>query len=465
MSRGLVIDLFAGGGGASLALELALGRPVDVAVNHDPVAVAVHRLNHPETLHYQASVWEAKPDEVTGGRPVDVLWASPDCTHHSRAKGGKPRKRDRRVLADVVIRWAALVRPRLIFLENVSEFREWGPLNGEGQPCKKLAGIDFRRWVSSLERLGYAVEWRLLDASLYGAPTKRERLFIVARCDGQAIEWPAPTHGPGLLPLRAAAECIDWTIPCPSIFERKRPLAEKTLWRIAQGTRRFVLEAAAPFIVKVNHGGMDARVNALSDPLSTVTASRRGHALVAAFLNKHFKGVVGQEIGKPASTITARDHHSPTAVHLVKLRGDCHSASAAEPAPTITASGCHVGEVRAFLTKYYGQGVGQDLREPAHTITARHRLGLVTIAGANYQISDIGMRMLKPAELLRAQFGEYAARYSLEALKRCPRTKKRVRMVPIADSDKVRMVGNSVCPHVALALIKAQLRGAEEVAA
>ena len=459
---GLVIDLFAGGGGASLGLELALGRDVDVAINHDPVAIAVHKLNHPGARHLTASVWDAPPLEVTKGRPVELLWASPDCTHHSRAKGSKPLSRKRRFLADVVVRWAARAQPRIICLENVSEFRDWGPLNADGRPCKKLAGSDFQRWVKALERHGYRVEWRLLSAERYGAPTKRERLFVVARRDGAPITWPEPTHGPGLIPVKTAAEVIDWSLPCPSIFERARPLAEKTQWRIAEGLRRFVLEAEKPFVVEVcvstaaasmiqtgygERKGQRARCLDLGQPLGTVVACGQKHALVAAWLAKHYGGVVGQDLERPASTITGKDHHAVCAARI-------------EPEPA-----ARVEKVRAFLTKYYGQGVGQTLHEPAHTLTARHRLGLVTVHGRDYQIADIGMRMLEPHELLKAQFGEHAARYRMDAMKDCPRSTKNKKRVPITKADKVRLIGNSVCPHVARALVEAQMGVAVEVAA
>lgn len=482
---GLVVDLFAGGGGASKGIEAALGRPVDIAVNHSAVALAVHAANHPTTEHLVTDVWEVNPSEATKGLPVFSLWASPDCTHFSVAKGGKPRKQGIRSLAWVVVDWAREVRPRFIFLENVAEFRTWGPLDSEGMPIKARMGETFNQWRGALELLGYTVDFRVLDASQYGAPTKRRRLFLVARCDGQPIRWPAPTHGPGLLPVHTAAECIDWSLPCPSIFTRKRPLAEKTLWRIAQGIRRFVLESTSPFIVKVNHGKREARGEDISDPLSTVTATRRGHALVAptmvqtgygerhgqrpryldlheplgtvmgggakhalvsAFLAKHYGGVVGVPFdGRPLDTVTAQDHHSLAAVHLAKLRGDCHSAGLEEPVPTVTGGGTHLAEVRAFLTAYYGSEseAGQALTEPMRTITSRHRLGLVTVAGTEYHIADIGMRMLEPHELLRAQFGRFAEGYDLSAAK--------------TKAAKVRLIGNSVCPEVAEAVVSANV--------
>lgn len=483
---GMVIDLFAGGGGASVGIESALGRKVDVAINHSAVALAVHKANHPRTRHLEVDIWEAKPKQVTRGRHVELLWASPDCTHFSVAKGGKPRKQNIRSLAWAVIEWARDVRPDVICLENVQEFKGWGPLGEDGRPDKARMGRTFDLWRGRLEVLGYKVDYRVLDASLYGAPTKRRRLFLVARCDGLPIVWPEPTHGDGLQPLHTAAECIDWELACPSIFERERPLADKTLWRIAQGIRRFVLESAHPFIVKVNHGKRDHRTESITDPMTTVTAERRGHALVAptmvqtsygerkgqrprylnlhqplgtvvaqgqkhalvsAYLAKHFGGVVGIPLTGPTSTVTTQDHHALVAANLVKLRGECVGSPLDEPAPTITAGGNHIAEVRAFLTAYYGSdgspGHGQDPRQPMRTLTTKARLGLVTVSGIDYQIVDIGMRMLEPHELLRAQFGRFAEGYDLSAA--------------VTKTAKVRLIGNSVCPEVAEAVVAANL--------
>lgn len=484
--RGLVVDLFAGGGGASAGIEAALGRPVDLALNHDAVALAVHKANHPETRHLEADIWRVRPAEATRGRPVDLLWASPDCTHFSIAKGAKPRQQKIRSLAWAVVRWAAAVRPRVIILENVAEFRTWGPLAHDGRPVKGRMGATFIRWRRALQRLGYHLDFEVLDASLYGAPTRRRRLFVVARRDGAPILWPDATHGPGLRPLRTAGECIDWGLPCPSIFERDRPLADKTLWRIAQGLRRFVFDSPRPFIVEMTHSnrpasteaplgtittqhnrfnlvaptliqagygereGQAARVPGLDKPLGTVVACGRKHALVAAFLAKHFGGVVGTGLREPIGTVTARDHHSLTTATLLKLRGACHGADLAQPMPAITAGGMHVAEVRAFLTAFYGTdgtaGKGQRLDAPMRTLTARHRLGLVTVEGGDYQIADIGMRMLEPEELLRAQFGRFAAGYDLGAA--------------TTKAARVRLIGNSVCPEIAEAIVRANL-GAE----
>jgi DNA (cytosine-5)-methyltransferase 1 len=503
VSPGIIVDLFAGGGGASVGMEAATGRAVDVAINHDKIALAVHEANHPATEHFAVDVYEADPLKVTGGRHVMLLWASPDCTHFSAAKGGKPRDQKIRSLAWVVIDWARKVAPDVIMLENVAEFEGWGPLDSLGFPIKARMGETFREWKSQLEACGYKVDHRVIDSSLYGAPTRRRRLFLIARRDGMPIVWPAFTHGPGTdLALHTAAECIDWTLPCPSIFERKRPLAEKTLWRIAQGIRRFVLESASPFVVKVNHGGREARCENLELPLTTVTAARRGHGLVvptlvqtgygeregqrpryldihqplgtavaggqkhalcAAFLARHFGDpkrtdggggvVLGSELGEPMRTVTARDHHSLAAATLVKLRGTNNGAThtssdIGDPAPTITAGGnrggTHLAQVLAFLAVYYGEERGgQSLDEPMRTLTTKHRMGLVTVDGVDHQIVDVGFRMLQPHELLRAQFGRFAATYDISKA----RTK----------TKRVRLIGNSVPPEVVEQLVAANV--------
>lgn len=526
----LIIDNFAGGGGASMGIEDALGRSVDIAVNHDAEAVEMHKTNHPHTRHLCQDVFEVNAVEVCGGRPVGLAWFSPDCKHFSKAKGGKPVSKKIRGLAWVVIRWAAKVRPRVIMLENVEEFSTWGPLTGENKPCPKRKGQTFRQWVGRLRALGYVVEWRELRACDFGAPTIRKRLFLIARCDGEPIVWPTPTHASpkeyrrkGLKRWRTAAQCLDWWRPCPSIFERKRPLAEKTQQRIARGIVRYVIEAKKPFIVRCNHGGdhfrgqsiekpptepvgtitakndrcvvapyfvprngervgQAPRCSKATEPMPTVVPTANGAGLVSAFLAKHYGGVVGHEVEKPAGTVTSVDHHSVVAVNLstfhsakskgdsrcnspdeplrvqdtqnrhavvtsnlVKLRGTCRDGQKVDqPMPTVTASGTHVGEVRAFLLKYYGQGTGQRLSEPAHTVTSKDRMGLVTVHGTEYQIADIGMRMLEPCELYRAQ--GFPASYVIAPV---------VNGRPLPKSSQVRLCGNSVAPPVVSALVKA----------
>ena len=536
----LAIDNFAGGGGASTGIEEAMGRPVDIAINHDPGAVAMHEVNHPTTKHYCESVWEVDPRQACGGRPVGLAWFSPDCKHFSRAKGKTPVDKKIRGLAWVVIRWAATVRPRVIMLENVPEFLDWGPLvkdtAGDLRPCPERKGITFASFVGALRRQGYEVEWRELRACDYGAPTIRKRLFLVARRDGQPIAWPEPSHGDPaseavrnnrLLPWRTAADCIDWNIPCPSIFERKKPLAEATMQRIAKGIERYVINSGEPFIVPISHYSKGrARVHSGRVPLPTVTAWPRGgdlalvapfistyygakksigetrgaklsqpiatqttenrHALVTAFLAKHYTGVVGSEINAPIGTVTGIDHHSMVTAnivrqfghsvgskasepvgtitsggdgktllatsHLVKLRGSCKDGQAlTAPLPTLTAGGNHVGEVRAFLLKYNGSEQDPKLGDPLHTITTRDRFGLVTVRGQEYQIVDIGLRMLSPRELFRAQ--GFPENYIIG---------RDCHGRPITKTAQVMRVGNSVCPPVVTALVQANMAVATE---
>lgn len=559
----LIIDNFAGGGGASTGIEQAMGRPVDVAINHDPGAIAMHEVNHPHTRHYCESVWDVDPLEVTGGRPVGLAWFSPDCKHFSKAKGAKPVEKKIRGLAWVVLRWAAKVRPRVIMLENVEEFVTWGPLvrkdDGLCYPCPKNKGRTFNSFVNALRRHGYVVEHKELRACDYGAPTIRKRLFLVARCDGQSIAWPEPTHGEPnseavksgrLLPWRTAAECIDWSIPCPSIFERNRPLADATLRRIAKGIMRYVLNNPDPFIVPLAHHGKRKK-HIITEPFPTVTAAHRGglalvtpvltehanassprcmaadeplrticaetkgghHALVSAFLAKHYGGVVGHGVDQPAGTVTTADHHSLVTAHMVRHFGESVGSSPAEPVGTITAGGLgktglvtanlvrnfgkslgaavadpaltitgkskdslvtshlvklqgtcqdgqpvteplhtvnaqgqHFGEVRAFLLQYHGMSESHDMHEPLNTISTRDRFGLVTVSGQEYCIVDIGMRMLTPQELFKAQ--GFPADYIID---------RDSKGKPITKTEQVKRCGNSVSPFPAAALVRANM--------
>lgn len=287
----LIIDSFAGGGGASTGIELALGRSPDVAINHSAAALALHAANHPSTLHLDSNIWDVDPLTVTKGRHVGLLWASPDCKHFSKAKGGAPRDRNIRDLAWVVVRWAEFAKPDVICMENVEEFVTWGPVDSDGQPIKEFAGQTFELWVKRLKKAGYQVRWRELRACDYGGPTIRKRWFLVARRDGRPIVWPKPTHGNPvsaevrkgkLLPWVGAHTCIDWSLPCPSIFDTGaeimarhglravRPLAKNTLARIARGMRRYVIEAERPFLVNLTHGG---RVEDVADPFRTITGA------------------------------------------------------------------------------------------------------------------------------------------------------------------------------------------------
>ncbi|HRO35354.1 DNA cytosine methyltransferase [Thauera sp.] len=470
-----IVDNFAGGGGTSSGLEMAFGRPVDVAINHDPVALAMHRANHPNTRHLCESVWDVDPRSIKGA--VGLVWLSPDCKHFSKAKGGAPVEKRIRGLAWVALRWAAIKRPRVIMLENVEEFVTWGPVvrheDGGHRPCPRRKGREFNAFVNALRRQGYAVDWRELRACDYGAPTIRKRFFMIARRDGLPICWPEPTHGDPrrrdvisgrLLPWRTAAECIDWSLPCPSIFLSKeegralgvrRPLADATLRRVAKGVMRYVVDAAEPFIVGLANGEYSeragSRATGIKQPLGTVVAGGGKHALVSAFLAKHYGGVVGYALhGEPLHTVTSSDHHSLVTCHLMTNTTGHAGASMSAPAPTITTGGHHAA-VQAFLVKYYGSDQYPRLQEPMHTVTTRDRFALVTVAGEQYAIADIGLRMLAPRELFRAQ--GFADDYIIDR-----GIDEDGREIRLTKTEQVRMCGNSVCPPVARALVEANFQ-------
>ena len=440
----LIVDNFAGGGGASTGIEMATGYSVDIAINHDPEAIRMHKTNHPNTKHYCESVWDVDPAEVCGGRPVALAWFSPDCKHFSKAKGGKPKDKNIRGLAWVACRWAGLVRPRVIMLENVEEFKTWGPLNRAHRPIKKKQGVTYQKFVSQLQEMGYEVQTRELVAADYGAPTMRKRFFLIARCDGRPITWPEPTHAPadseavkaGRLKSYAGAYTqIDFSLPCPSIFDTSeeikqkygiravRPLAEKTMRRIARGLKKFVLDNPESFIVDRKAYALiqyhsetaahEVRGQGIREPIMTVDGSNR-YGLVAGFLSKFYKSGTGQDLR--------------------------------EPLHTVTTSPGHFGEVRAFLVKYYGQGTGQAITEPLDTIPTHDRFGLVTIQGVDYQIVDIGLRMLEPKELYGCQGfpDDYIIDHDYSG-KSYPR------------SEQVKRCGNAVCPPIPAAMVRANL--------
>lgn len=622
----IIIDAFAGGGGASLGIEMALGRSPDIAINHDPEALAMHRANHPTTQHFVEDVRDVDPTVVCGGRKVGLAWFSPDCTHFSRARNGSI-KRDKaiRCLANVAIRWAAAVRPRVILVECVRELEDWGPLDDDGQPDKARAGEDFEFWWDRLEALGYRISKRVLKACDFGAPTSRERLFIIARCDDVDPEacWPVPSHGPGRAePYRTAADCIDFALPCPSIFMTKRqarkftketgirckrPLADKTMLRIRRGIYKYVLNCAKPFTIRLT--GDDARVYDLHEPMRTVTAANRGEfglvtplvtpvktwggggndpapadrplrtvttskrgefGLVMPFLARTAHGDVGKTgkpryghaqhtvdhplptvtgsrdfalvaptliqtgygeregqaprcldikaplgtiiaggaghgngkhavvqsrleradkvaafiykgfgddspkrtggfpgaapVDRPLGTITTRDHQQLALSHLVKFRGtssahmDSSSMPVTEPMPTIstgkhttgTGGGSHFGHVRAFLTRYNGESIGQVLSEPLTTIDTRDRFGLVVVDGVEYVIADIGLRMLTPRELYNAQ--GFPRHYIIDPVVTTTTKRGKVKTGPLSATAQIEKCGNSVAPPVAAAL-------------
>ena len=573
----LIVDNFAGGGGASTGIELATGYSVDIAINHDPEAIKMHKANHPNTKHYCENVWAVDPVKACKGHPVALAWFSPDCKHFSKAKGGKPKDKNIRGLAWVACRWAGLVRPRVIMLENVEEFKTWGPLGRRHHPIKAKQGKTFEKFVQQLTGLGYEVQFRELVAADYGAPTMRKRFFMIARCDGEPIVFPEPTHAPadseevkaGLLkPYVGAYTQLDFSLPCPSIFDTSeeikekygiravRPLAPKTMERIARGLKKFVLDNPEPFIIQCNHGGErrpndirepmptitgkhgygivepymvqigqtgftkdrskdvreplativsknehclieptlapymgtnttnhpggncrdpihtittgnqqclisptliqyhsetskdGVRGQTIEDPIMTVDSSNR-YGLVTSFLHKYYDGGykgAGETVENPLPTVTAWDHNSVVTANLIQMNNHCDGKDIRQPLPTITAGDGHFGEVRAFLIKYYGQGTGQDIKAPLDTVTAQDRFGLVTINGVDYQIVDIGLRMLEPRELYGCQgFPEdYIIDHDYTG-KTYPR------------SEQVRRCGNAVCPPIPAALVRANL--------
>lgn len=636
---------------------MATGISVDIAINHDPEAIKMHKANHPSTKHYCENVWAVDPVEACNGHPVALAWFSPDCKHFSKAKGGKPKDKNIRGLAWVALRWAGLVRPDVIMLENVEEFKTWGPLNRRHHPIKSKQGDTFKKFVGQLEDLGYKVEHRELVAADYGAPTMRKRFFLVARCDGKPIVWPEPTHGPadseevksGLLkPYVGAYTQLDFSLPCPSIFDTaeeikekygisaKRPLAPKTMERIARGLKKFVIDNAEPFIVQVNHSGaksdycksaneplstvtgkhgfgvvepyivpigygerkgQEPRIHDIEEPLPTIVGSGKHYlcepylvqckydneaqdvekplgtvttvgshllvepklqmvgdgagfpidrmrypaycdpeemdklpfadpkmekdiqeqlqahfmgtntknhpggsceepihtittgnqqclisstliqyhgetsenevrgqkldepimtvdgsnryGLVTSFLHKYYDGGytgAGESVENPLPTITSWDHNSVCAATLIQMNNNCDGKDIKKPIPTITAGDGHFGEVRAFLIKYYGQGIGQEVDEPLDTIPTHDRFGLVTIAGVDYQIVDIGLRMLEPRELYGCQGvpDDYIIDHDCDGN-------------VISRTEQVKKCGNMVPPKFSEALVRANL--------
>lgn len=448
----LIIDNFAGGGGTSEGLEQAFGRPVDIAINHDPIALAMHRINHPHTKHYCESVWDIDPIVVTNNQPVGLVWLSPDCKHFSKAKGSKPVEKNIRGLAWVALRWAAKTRPRIIMLENVEEFKTWGDIGDDGRPCPKRKGRTFNSFTNALRRQGYAVEYRELRACDYGTPTIRKRFFLIARRDALPIKWPKPTHGnPNhidvkkgkLLPWITAAECIDWTIPCPSIFDRVRPLADNSCRRIANGIMKhivsnenpFTLDSVAPLLTECANTSTP-RCMPADEPIRTICAQVKGghHALISAFIAKNYTGVVGSDIEEPLHTITAKDHNS-----LVVTRLD-------------DAANDRSFKVSAFLSVFYGSDKeGQSLNSPLRTITSKDKFALVTVNKVVYRIVDIGFRMLQPRELYLAQ--GFPASYIIEI-----GIDEHGQQIKLTKTEQTRMCGNSVCPPLARALVEANFK-------
>jgi DNA (cytosine-5)-methyltransferase 1 len=451
-----VVDSFAGGGGASKGIEMAIGRSVDIAINHDPDAIRMHKVNHPNTKHYCESVWEVDPKEATGGKPVALAWFSPDCTHFSKAKGGKPKEKKIRGLAWVAVKWAKTVKPRVIMLENVQEFKTWGPLLIDGSPDPKKKGQTFELFVNTLKKLGYHVEYRELRACDYGAPTSRKRFFLIARCDGKRIVWPEPSHADpdriearcGLKkPWRTAREIIDWSIPCKSIFDRKKPLKENTLRRIVKGIEKFVINNPSPFIVQVNYSGNKHHyTSSMDEPLKTIT-EKNGWAVIAPTLMVNEFNNVGGSIDKPLHTILTGNHHylitpyialightkfckdraypiegplttvvskqehmliTPTLIQMGygERKGQAPRVLNLErPIGTITAKGNKFAVAAALISKYYAgnyTGAGANLEEPTPTITSKDHNALVSVFIIQQFKNSVGHEMEKPLNSITA---------------------------------------------------------------
>lgn len=426
--RDLIIDCFAGGGGASVGIEMVLGIPVDIAINHDPQAIRMHKVNHPDTLHLTEDIFKVDLQRCVKGRHVALMWASPDCTSHSKAKGGQPRKSGLRILPWAVYKHAKAILPDVIIMENVEEIQQWGPLDENGHPIKERLGEDYKKFISAMKGLGYIFDSRELVAADYGAPTTRKRWYAIFRRDGKDIIWPEQTHFKDSEPKwKQCGKYIDWSDLGKSIFDRPKPLAEATQKRIANGIRKYILESkpyivqdkrAAAFIIQY-HGEQkagDARGQLLSDPIKTIDTSNR-YGLVTAFITKFYKSGIGQ---------------------------GCD-----EPLHTITTSPGHFGLVSAFLIKYYGSGGGcQTIDRPLDTITTKDRFGLVNVVldidGEKYIIKDIFLRMLKPEELKRMQ--GFPDDYIID---------RDIDWKPYPIKEQVARIGNSVVPVMAEALVSA----------
>lgn len=427
--KDLIIDCFAGGGGASVGIEMALGRPCDIAVNHDPEAIRMHKVNHPNTLHLTEDIFEVDLKKYVGNRNVALMWASPDCTSHSKAKGGQPRKSGLRILPWAVYKHASIINPETIIMENVEEIQEWGPLDDRGFPIKEKAGEDYNKFINSMISLGYKFDCRELVAADYGAPTTRKRWYAVFQKQ-KSISFPVQTHNKfGVDGYKKYEECgnyIDWSDLGKSIFDRKKELAEATQKRIALGLKKFIIDNDNPYMVNdekavsyiiqyhSEQNPKEARGQTLSEPLKTIDTSNR-YGLVTAFITKFYKTGVGHGMN--------------------------------EPLHTITTSPGHFGLVSAFLVKYYGTGgntIGVD--EPLPTITTKDRFGLVTVSinKEKYVIEDIFLRMLKPEELKMCQ--GFPKDYIID---------RDINYKPYPIKEQVARIGNSVVPIMAKKLVEA----------
>lgn len=491
----LIIDCFAGGGGASVGIEMALGRQVDIAINHDPDAIAMHKENHPHTLHLTEDIFKVDLQKYVKGKHVALMWASPDCTSHSKAKGGKPREKGLRILPWAVFKHAKAILPDVIIMENVEEIQQWGPLDKEGHPIKERKGEDYKKFITAMKSLGYVFESRELVAADYGAPTTRKRWYAVFRRDGKAIVWPEPTHSKdglsGLKKWVPVSTVLDFKDLGKSIFGRKKPLAENTMNRIGRGCKKFVFESENPFIVQVNHGSnskvppfivpigygeninQKPRVNGPDEPLGTIVTSGK-HYMCAPYLIQYHSEtakaeVRGQKVSEPIMTLDTSNRYGLVAAFISKFYKTGTGQSVLEPLHTITTSAGHFGQVNVlaveknklleygideetaqkctwvsqFIVKYYGDAVGQSVEEPLHTIVTKDRFALITVLGNEYVVLDIFLRMLTPEELKLAQ--GFPRDYIIDVVDGKPYPK----------SKQVARIGNSVVPIMAQKLIEA----------
>lgn len=427
----MIIDCFAGGGGASVGIEMALGRQVDIAINHDPEAIRMHAVNHPRTIHLTEDIFKVDLKKYVGDSHVSLMWASPDCTSHSKAKGSQPRNSGLRILPWAVYKHAKDILPDVLIMENVEEIQKWGPLDDHGFPIKEREGEDYNKFISAMKGLGYEFDCRSLVAADYGAPTTRKRWYAIFRRDKLPIIWPKQTHAKngygGMEPWKQCGDYIDWSDLGSSIFGRKKPLAEATQKRIANGIKKYIIDNPNPYIVKDKralafliqyHGEQkngDSRGQFLSDPIKTIDTSNR-YGLVTAFVTKFYKTGCGQ--------------------------------SCEDPLHTITTSQGHFGVVSAFMIKYYGTGCGNELNDPLATITTKDRFGLVNVVlsinGEKYIIKDIFLRMLKPEELKLMQ--GFPEDYIID---------RDINFKPYPAKEQVARIGNSVVPIMAQRLVEA----------
>ena len=474
----IIVDNFAGGGGASTGIELACGRPVTIAINHDPDAILLHRTNHPYTEHLQASVWDVDPKEVCRGRKVGLAWFSPDCKHFSKAKGAALVDRNIRGLAWIVLRWAGTVRPDVILLENVEEFVTWGPVR-KGKPVKSKSGQTFAKWKRQLQALGYVVEHRVLVAADYGTPTSRKRFVLVARCDGKPILWPKRTHAPRnspevqagkLKPWRSAAEIIDWRIPGYSIFQSKeeikkqygatvvRPLAENTLRRVIRGVDKFTMKSGEPFLVGADAVNLiqyhteqteNVRANGLNAPVPTVDASNR-YGLVAANLVEYYTGGRPLDVQVPMHTVTSHDREALVTAHIAEFKGCDIGQSMRKPLRTITASAGEFAIVRTILNREKNMRYWPQVRKLLNTYCGyslkENECLVLMIGGVGYYIADITLRMLTPRELYNAM--GFPPDYQIE---------RNYLGNAYPKSKQVARCGNAMCPPLAEAMVRANL--------